>query len=414
MPLSLKQDDILEIIDNALTGNIEARDYIYRASKGYIQNILSPGEIPGSYKDKEDVVCEIVNRIISRLYQYDPDKSSFKTWITNIKKHYLSDMYKHYDHVKDNMNLGQDPAKETIFHVIPRPKVFNSAILNEARKALYRIFSKIDNEDQRKAVLAAYTNPGSSQDWAEKLDVNYNTFRSRAATGLQKAIDIIKNNKEYRQIAGALEIIMSRRDGETRISDEELNLLEDETLKEVLKKSLRYSGLETVAKSCDLDINEYRERLNEALEQLAEKFKTYRGRKEKTEEISEEVIGDYLDVLRRYGLSQKTRSEAEKSGLPKNIKNLMNSIYYILRGEEPLPTTGQFLEQKLEESGISFDRFCEKLDIDEHKLAAYLTDSKPIPENLLGKTAKILDIPEDKIKLSLQYTFFEDEPYNQG
>lgn len=89
-------EENMMLIRNILNGNRIAQETFYNEYKKIVKDYLKYKISRTNYsnEDIDDWVSDILIRIHYNLDKYDPEKSSIKTWVLTIAKHYLYDTYR--------------------------------------------------------------------------------------------------------------------------------------------------------------------------------------------------------------------------------------------------------------------------------------------------------------------------------
>jgi RNA polymerase sigma-70 factor (ECF subfamily) len=96
-------DDAL--IEEILKENKIAQNELYFKYDKIIRNLLKC-KYPKSI-DVDDYVSEILIKVFLNLKSYDPTKSKFKTWVFNIVKNHMIDIWKSNSLMPDFLNLDE-------------------------------------------------------------------------------------------------------------------------------------------------------------------------------------------------------------------------------------------------------------------------------------------------------------------
>lgn len=101
----LKEDkNTLELIKGVLDKNRVAEEKFYDKYKKIIEDYLK-SKFPKIYNDDfDDCVSNILIKIFYNLDKYDPEKSSFKSWVLTITKHYMIDAWRCNVTVSNNVS----------------------------------------------------------------------------------------------------------------------------------------------------------------------------------------------------------------------------------------------------------------------------------------------------------------------
>jgi RNA polymerase sigma-70 factor (ECF subfamily) len=89
----MKKRDTVDIqtIQNILNGSKLAENILYNKYKSIIENYV---KLKHSSCYNEDHVSDILIKIFENLSKFDPDKTLFNTWVINIAKNHMIDVWR--------------------------------------------------------------------------------------------------------------------------------------------------------------------------------------------------------------------------------------------------------------------------------------------------------------------------------
>lgn len=90
-----ESQETLTLIQEVLDKNRVAEENFYKKYKKIVEDYIKY-KFPKNQRDEdfEDCVSTILIKIFLGLNKYDPEKSSFKSWVITITKHYMCDWLK--------------------------------------------------------------------------------------------------------------------------------------------------------------------------------------------------------------------------------------------------------------------------------------------------------------------------------
>ncbi len=165
------QDIPKDTLIQALDGNVEAFEKIYRATSDFIYNVAY--RITNDREDAQEVTQNVFLKIYKNLKSFR-FQSSFKTWIyriavntaINISKRTSKELSRRIEYNDDiELKYAHDPTKETID--------------KKSNEVLVKSMLNILNPDQRVCVVLRDIEGLSYKEIAETLKININTVRSR-------------------------------------------------------------------------------------------------------------------------------------------------------------------------------------------------------------------------------------------
>ena len=87
------------LIQNILNGDQAAQEIFYNKYRKIIKNYLMCKYATQYFHNIDDWVSDVLIRVLYNLKKYNPEKSTFKTWVLAIAKNYL------YDNLRKKSNF---------------------------------------------------------------------------------------------------------------------------------------------------------------------------------------------------------------------------------------------------------------------------------------------------------------------
>jgi RNA polymerase sigma factor (sigma-70 family) len=89
-----EEQETLTLIQNVINKDRVAEEKFYNKYKKIIEDYIKYKLPKINNDDFDDCVSNILIKLFYNLDKYDPEKSSFKSWVITITKHYLTDMWR--------------------------------------------------------------------------------------------------------------------------------------------------------------------------------------------------------------------------------------------------------------------------------------------------------------------------------
>lgn len=89
-----EEQETLTLIQGVINKNRIAEEKFYEKYKKIIEDYIKHKLPKVNDEDFDDCVSNILIKIFYSLDKYDPEKSSFKTWVVTITKHYMIDAWR--------------------------------------------------------------------------------------------------------------------------------------------------------------------------------------------------------------------------------------------------------------------------------------------------------------------------------
>lgn len=162
------QDITDEIIVKAAGGDLEAFEFIYRATSGFVYNVAF--RVVNNRQDAEEVTQEVFLTVYNKLNSFR-FQSSLKTWIYRVTANAAINYAKRVS--KDHKHMELDEQ------ITAGPQEANDNISKEHNEKVVTALLDSLNPDQRACVVLRSIEGLSYQEIADALGININTVRSR-------------------------------------------------------------------------------------------------------------------------------------------------------------------------------------------------------------------------------------------
>jgi RNA polymerase sigma factor (sigma-70 family) len=114
----------LTLIQNTLNRNPQAEKIFYTKYRKVVKSYLKH-KYPKLIVDIDDCVSDILIQVFSNLSKYDPEKSSVKTWILVIARHYMIDMWR-CGTITYQCSIPLNPSFDNVFTINNSGEYYNS------------------------------------------------------------------------------------------------------------------------------------------------------------------------------------------------------------------------------------------------------------------------------------------------
>ena len=174
------------LVRRCIAGDAAAWEELVRQQNRRIYNICY--RFTGSSSDAEDLTQEVFIRLYRTMASYEPDKGSFKTWLTTLARNMLVDHFRRTRQARLTDSIDAAPAAdedaptlaERIEDVAPSPQTRLAS--KETQRMVQDALQKV-SPDLREAVILRDLQEMDYKEIAAALRVPEGTVKSRINRG---------------------------------------------------------------------------------------------------------------------------------------------------------------------------------------------------------------------------------------
>ena len=420
------------IVKRILNGEKELCDELYSRYMDYLCRVIckrmrSKNTPDGVIEnEKMDLLGQAMINIFSNLEKFDPGKSKFKTWASNVAINSATDWArKEIDRIYKTTNYIIDDAKES-------PENRDKAQLTKKkeekqeleRETAYLVINDILETLQNFAnpLLKAYLTSKfilymDNKDIAEIMDVSESCARSQVCNAIKTfKEDFLKKNKGYIG-CDMSKVVDMLHEGVIFITEQQILRINDIDAQSVVKELyFERRKIDDVEKEKGLSREKIRGLIRKAIQQLVSKELKRRIEEETPEkELTDNemiIISDYITLVLEGGKSVATRGEIDSEQI-RDIKPWIDLLAAATSAFRPgmtgIKQIGEFLLEKADKKGLSMDKLSKELGLSIHELSEILnnkiTRSVKKNEKIIEKVSGFLEIPRENLKIILETSF---------